>query len=92
MTDNNAEWNRDDTDEDEAMLEKEVTVVKPGLNWGYCSKECSEESSHDKQSVLKETMLTILTNEQCEIFAKGRPFLKSIVLGTFMDGLSAIPQ
>lgn len=75
MKENQAEWDRDDDE----VLERERTIVKPGVKWGYCSKECAETHDIDKPKALKETMLTILTAEQCSAFLqayldKGRLF------------------
>lgn len=67
MSNNEAEWGRDHDVSDE-VLERERTIAKPGIKWGYCSKECHEIRDNDRPKALKETMLTILTAEQCSAF------------------------
>jgi len=58
MTRNDQE-NRDNDDE--------ITVVKEGSNWGYCSKECAAilSGNEDQTSTLKETNLNIFTRAEC---------------------------
>ena len=74
MKNNAAEEGRPDTSQE--TMDKEVTIVKPRLGWGYCSKDCGEALNTNKKATLKETMLTILTDEECLAFAKGtQPYL-----------------
>ena len=70
MENNNAEFERDDFE----GLENEKTIVMPASKWGFCSKECKDIEANlreDRENTLKETMLTILTDEQCKAFLDG---------------------
>ena len=74
MKNNAAEEGRPDTSQE--TMDKEVTIVKPRMGWGYCSEDCGEALNTNKKAILKETMLTILTDEECLAFAKGtQPYL-----------------
>jgi len=68
MQNNAAEEGRLDTSQE--TKDKEVTIVQPRQFWGYCSEQCGEALDMNKKATLKETMLTILTDEECLAFAK----------------------
>ena len=72
MQNNAAEEGRLDTSQE--TKDKEVTIVQPRQFWGYCSEQCGEALDENKKATLKETMLTILTDEECLAFAKGNFF------------------
>lgn len=48
----------------------ENTIVKTNKNWGFCSSSCPSLPSYDYFSkTLQETKITILTDEECKVFA-----------------------
>jgi len=67
MENNEANDNRNDEEyiEDEE-LDKEVTVVKPGKNWGYCSPECDNDYNGESKNTLKETMQQLFRKDVCD--------------------------
>ena len=52
--------------EDEEM-DKEVTIVKPGKNWGFCSPECDNDYNNGEyKNTLKETMQQLFRKDVCD--------------------------
>ena len=62
--------------EDEAEDDpRENTIVKTNQNWGFCSPSCSQDYSQEYfAKTLQETMITILTDEECKVFANDTNF------------------
>jgi len=55
--------------EDEAENDsKENTIVQTNRNWGFCSPFCSPDYDYFTKT-LQETTITILTDEECKVFA-----------------------
>jgi len=67
MEGNEATNNRgeDEEVEDEEM-DNEVTIAKPGKNWGYCSPECNNDYNAEHKNTLKETMQQLFKKDVCD--------------------------
>merc|ERR1711928_98363 len=47
-------------------LDREVTIVKPGKNGGYCSPECDNDYNGEYKNTLKETMHQLFRKDVCD--------------------------
>ena len=47
-------------------MDNEVTIVKPGKNWGYCSPECDNDYNGESKNTLKETMQQLFRKDVCD--------------------------